>query len=193
MRASKRSPPRIHELTIRLSDVEPTVWRRLRVSSGATLERVARVFAVAMGWTAGRPYAFTVGALRYEGKGARGEWRDLGVEVRLRQLLPDAGSELEFEYGNGHAWHLMVRVERVLPPDDAARTPLCVSGEGSTPPVDVGGPWAYEEWRSGGGSGGGPAVQGELADLDGVAERRHPRVRFNPDVVNAELDRLKLK
>ena len=150
----------------RLSDVEPTVWRRLRISSGATLSRAARVLATTMGWPSGRPHAFSVGDLRYEGTGRRTGAADATSEVRLRQLLPDAGAELEFEYGNGHAWHLLVRVERLLPPSEDLRTPLCLAGSGASPPVDVGGPWGYEEWR-----GDGARV----------------RVAFEAGVVNARL------
>jgi len=183
-----RSAPRVYEVTLRLSDVEPVVWRRLRISSGATLSRSARVFAVAMGWSPGRPYAFSVGPLRYEGRQVGGTWDDV-VTARLRQVLPDAGSELEFEYGNDHAWHLVVRLERLLPPNDYLYTPLCLDGAGGTPPVDVGGPWAYEEWRE-----GSAGVSGNHAAADPAgapdAHRAIP-VRFNPDVVNAELERLK--
>jgi pRiA4b ORF-3-like protein len=184
----RRSAPRVYDVTLRLSDVEPVVWRRLRISSGATLARAARVFAVAMGWSPGRPYAFTVGPLRYEGRQANGA-RDDVVPARLRQVLPDAGTELEFEYGNGHAWHLVVRLERLLPPNDDLRTPYCLDGAGGTPPVDVGGPWAYEEWRAGSaGESGNHAAVDPPEEPDG---RRAIAVRFNPDVVNAELERLR--
>jgi hypothetical protein len=152
-----------------------------------TLGRAARIFAVAMGWTAGRPYAFTAGPLRYEGRQVGGTWEDV-TDVRLRQVLPDAGAELEFEYGNGHAWHLTVRLERLLPPNDTRRPPVCVDGGGGTPPVDVGGPWAYEEWRS-----EPPPSRGgfaETSEADGSLDRRRPMVRFNQDLVNAELERL---
>lgn len=188
MSSTHRSAPRIYELTIRLSDVEPAVWRRLRVSSGVTLGRAARLFAVAMGWSAGRPYEFTVGSLRYEGRHVGGVWEDV-VDVRLRQVLPDAGAELEFEYGSGHAWHLVVRLDRLLPPNEDARVPVCVDGGGQTPPVDVGGPWAYEEWRSESSFTSG--AHAEIAEMDWANDRRRPAVRFNPDVVNAELERLK--
>ena len=157
------------------------------MSSGATLARAARVLAVAMGWAAGRPYAFTAGPLRYEGQGVRGKGQAKAPGVRLRQLLPDAGSELEFEYGNGHAWHLLVRLDRLLPPNDELRTPVCVDGSGGTPPLDVGGPWAYEEWRSGSTMDSGAH---DITELGGGTAAHHPTVRFNPEAVNAELERL---
>ena len=186
MATSRRSAPRVYEVTVRLSDVEPAVWRRLRVSSGVTLGRAARVFAVAMGWSAGRPYAFTAGPLRYEGRQPGGVWEDV-LDVRLRQVLPDAGAELEFEYGNGHAWHLIVRLDRLLPPNDTWRAPVCVAGAGGAPPVDVGGPWAYEEWRSGSPDGG---ARDDITESDAGGEPR-PLLRFSPDLVNAELERLR--
>ena len=176
MGAIRRSAPRIYELAITLSDVEPPVWRRLRVSSGATLSRAARIIALSMGWPPGRPYAFHVLGLEYarEAPGPdRGNGRaESGVpeEVRLRQVLPDAGAELEFEYGNGHPWHLQVRLERLLPPNDDVVTPWCEAGGGAAPPMDVGGPWAWEERRS--------------ADLGEDASEIAPG--FNRDVVNAE-------
>lgn len=86
--------------------------------------------------------------------------------VRLRQLLPDAGAELEFEYGRGHQWHLVLRVERLLPPTEEMRTPLVLAGAGTSPPMDVGGPWGYEEWRG---------------------EAEGGKVRFDVAVVNARL------
>jgi hypothetical protein len=202
MATSRRSAPRIYELLVRLSDVEPEVWRRLRLSSGATLSRAARAIAVTVGWPLGRPYAFTAGAIRYEGtaripddrraqNGSDGNGHGPSPdEIRLRHVLPDAGGRVELEYGNGHAWHMEVRLERLLPPGNEIRTPFCVDGAGEAPPVDVGGPWAYEEWR------GDPAGNGHRAGWDhelGAAhgESRPVRPGFNAAAVNAELDRLK--
>lgn len=175
MGAIRRSAPRIYELAVTLSDVEPPVWRRLRVSSGATLSRAARIIALAMGWPPGRPFAFHVGELEYaraagaeRGNGHTGSGE--AEEVRLRQVLPDAGTELELEYGDGAPWHLQVRLERLLPPNDEVVTPWCEAGGGAAPPMDVGGPWAWEERRS-----------TDLSeDANGIAPG------FNRDAVNAE-------
>lgn len=176
MGAIRRSAPRIYELGVTLSDVEPPVWRRLRVSSGATLSRAARIVALSMGWPPGRPYVFHVGGLEYarqppgvdRGNGHAGSGAP--AELRLRQVLPDAGAELELEYGNGHPWHLQVRLERLLPPNDDVFTPWCEAGGGASPPMDVGGPWAWEERRT--------------AGLGDDASEIAPG--FNRDAVNAE-------
>lgn len=201
MRSPRRSAPHIYELLVVLSDVAPPTWRRLRISSGATLSRVVRVIAVAMGWPAGRPYVFSAGPLRYEGAGPTpASRRPAGNDVRLRQLLHDPGAELELEYGSGHPWHFVLRLEHVLPPNDQLVTPWCVSGAGNAPPVDVGGPWAYEEWR---GEGGGAETElrpeppsaspdasapGDVAD---AATFRGLSRGFNSDWVNAQLQLLR--
>lgn len=130
-----------------LSDVAPPSWRRLRISSGATLSRAVRVFTVAWGWPPGRPYLISVGSLRFAGPGVERTDGDGGDAVRLRQLALDPGAELEFEYGSGAPWHFIVRLERVLPPNDRLVTPWCLDGAGAAPPIDVGGPWGFEEWR----------------------------------------------
>jgi hypothetical protein len=188
MRSSRRSLPRIHELLVTLSDVEPPVWRRLRISSGATLERTARVIAVAMGWPPNRSFAFCTERERF----ASGAEDDCGRGVetlRLRQLLPDSGSQLEFEYGDGQSWALTLVLERILPPDDEVITPVCLGGWGSAPPVDIGGPWAYEEWRSGGPSGCVSDWENSAPPLlDGVGSGA---LGFNVALVNAELERLR--
>jgi hypothetical protein len=154
------------------------VWRRLRVSSGATLSRVARVIAISMGWPPTRPYAVHVAGLAYArrspGSDRRGQPGENGTseEPRLRQLLPDAGAELEFEYGSDPPWHLMVHLERLLPPNVELRTPWCEAGAGAAPPMDAGGPWAWEERRTAGLSATDAAV------VPG----------FNPDAVNAQYE-----
>lgn len=193
MGTPRRSAPRIYELRVTLSDVEPMVWRRLRISSGATLSRVARVIAVSMQWPFNRPFSFHVDGLKYDGGGTteRAERRHEGPEVRLRQLLPDTGGEMELDYGNGDPWHLLVRLERLLPPSDEVRTPFCLDGAGGAPPMDVGGPWGYEEWR---GAPDGSSARGAGWDDELGAARNSALAtpRFNAEVVNAELERLRM-
>jgi hypothetical protein len=170
-----RPRPPVFELLLRLADVSTGVWRRVRISSGATLARAQRVFCVSFGWPGGRPYAFSTGPLHYESSGGD----DPLVDVRLRQLLPDAGTSLEFDYGAGEPWRVLVRVERLLPADDALATPRCLAGEGESPPLESGGADLWNEHRA--------VVEGE--DSGDLSDR--PRVGINLDLLNAELERLR--
>ena len=104
--------PRIMDLLLTLRDVDYPVRRTLRVSSGATLARAQRLICICFGWSGGRSYAFEASHLRYTARGRAGDTDD----VRLRQLLPDAGAELEFEYGDDGVWYVQMRVEKVFAP-----------------------------------------------------------------------------
>lgn len=170
-----RPRPPVFELLLRLADVSTDVWRRVRISSGATLARAQRVFCVSFGWPGGRPHAFSAGPLRYESAGID----DPLVDLRLRQLLPDAGTSLEFEYGAGEPWRVLVRVERMLPAGDALATPRCVAGEGESPPLESGGANLWNERR---------ALEAGEDCSDGV---RRPPIGVNLDLLNAELERLR--
>ena len=167
-------PPTL-DLRLALADA-PSVWRRLRMSAGATLPRAQRVFCVAFGWPGGRPWAFTAGDLHYESAGGR----EAHATVRLRQLLPDAGAALDFEYGDTH-WHVTVGVERVLPPRDHPVPPECIGGAGEPPHVDAGDVWRWHEARP---------TPDDAGAVHGVAPPDTPVVGLNLDAINAELARL---
>jgi hypothetical protein len=55
----------VHELTITLLGVEPPVWRRVQVPSGATLSRVHGDIQAVMGWSNSHLHQFEIGDIRY--------------------------------------------------------------------------------------------------------------------------------
>ena len=67
------STPPIFDLYLTLPDVDPPVWRMLRVSSGATLSRAQRLICVCFGWAGGRPYAFHAAGVAFESARRNGE------------------------------------------------------------------------------------------------------------------------
>jgi hypothetical protein len=172
--------PPVLDLRLTLRDVNRPVWRTLRVSSGATLSRVQRLICVCFGWPGGRSHAFEARHLRYasQGRGA-----DL-VDVRLRQVLHDAGSELEFEYGERFPWYVQALVEKVFAPSDAIVTPRCVGAEGVAPPLNAGG---AESWNEREYDGLEDAIHGVVL----TPERGATRVAIRVDAINAELVRLR--
>ncbi|MEP7347182.1 MAG: hypothetical protein ABI877_18065, partial [Gemmatimonadaceae bacterium] len=133
--------PHVLDLLLTLRDVDHPVRRILRVSSGATLARAQRLICVCFGWNGGRSYAFEAAHLRYAARGRGGDPGD----IRLRQLLPDAGAELEFEYGDSSSWYVHARVEKIFPPSDAIATPRCLEADGIAPPLDAGGAHVWNE------------------------------------------------
>ncbi len=173
------SAPPIFDLLLTLPDVESPVWRMLRVSSGATLARAQRLICVCFGWAGGRPFSFHASGVQFESARRNGELS----EIRLRQLLPDLGSELEFEYGEKSTWLVHARVARVHARDGVMQWPVCVGGEGIAPPLNAGGAFAWNE-------------RAEAGVDDGASDGATPSaraitVKVPLDLINAELDLLR--
>jgi len=68
--------------------------------------------------------------------------------VRLSQVLPGEGRRCTYQYDFGDDWQHEVLVEKILPPDPAARYPLCLKGKRACPPEDVGGVWGYADFKA---------------------------------------------
>lgn len=56
---------KIYQLRIQLQDVEPTVWRSVRVPAAITLAKLHKVFQVVMGWNDSHLHEFRIGAAQY--------------------------------------------------------------------------------------------------------------------------------
>ena len=173
--------PHVLDLQLTLRDVDRPVWRTHRVSSGATLTR-AQLICVCFGWNGGRPWAFEAAHLRYSARGRRREPN--GSDVRLRQLLPDAGAELEFEYGDAAPWFVGVRVGKVFAPAPAIATPRCLDAEGVAPPLGAGGAEVWNEREQ-------DPVADAIHESAFVRNASPARVPIRLDAINAELAQLR--
>jgi hypothetical protein len=175
--------PHVLDLQLTLRDVDRPVLRTLRVSSGATLPRAQRLICVCFGWNGGRAYAFEAAHLRYAAGGGRGGALG-GGDVRLRQLLPDAGAELEFEYGDSAPWFVHARVGKIFAPSDAIATPRCLGAEGIAPPLDAGGAEVWNEREH-------DATVDLIPELALARDGSSTRIPIRLDAINAELTRLR--
>lgn len=52
---------------------------------------------------------------------------------------PDRGDTLVYEYDFGDGWEHKIKVEKIVSIDEQNFWPMCVAGERSAPPEDVGG------------------------------------------------------
>jgi hypothetical protein len=78
------------------------------------------------------------------------EFGDLGTldeaKFKLSQVIYGAGQRLTYEYDFGDSWDHTLLVEKILPPEEGVRYPLCLKGKRAGPPEDVGGVWGYEDF-----------------------------------------------
>ncbi|MFU8850620.1 plasmid pRiA4b ORF-3 family protein [Micromonospora sp. SL1-18] len=133
----------IFQLKVSLAGVRPSVWRRVLVPGGYTLDRLHRVVQHAMGWRDCHLHSFEIDGLQYGEPDPDGELalRD-ELDVRLDAVV-GKGSRFRYTYDFGDWWEHDVVVEDVCTADPDERYPSCAHGERACPPEDVGGPSGY--------------------------------------------------
>ena len=137
------------QFRIFLHGVQPLVWRRIRVPSDFTLARLHRVIQAVMDWQDYHLHEFTIAGRVYSVPDPDYDGDREVVDdrtVRLRDLSLSAGDHLEYLYDFGDNWQHALELEEVLQGDADDIGPLCLEGECSTPPEDVGGISGYEEF-----------------------------------------------
>jgi hypothetical protein len=134
-------------LKITLRGIRPPIWRRVRVSSDATLRVLHLVIQEAMGWYDAHLHEFEVGSRRY-GEPSDNEWP--GMErtfseknVRLGTLVEQGVKRLRYLYDFGDGWEHEVAIEKVLPLDPDQQYPSLIGGKRACPPEDCGGVPGY--------------------------------------------------
>jgi hypothetical protein len=135
----------VHQLKITLRSVKPPVWRRIAVRSDTNLAELAAILEAAMGWLGGHLHAFDGAEARYAIPDP--EWPDDDLDeraFRVRDVLPDVGSKVRWDYDFGDGWEHDVVVEKISPDQSDADDPICLAGRKACPPEDCGGPWGYE-------------------------------------------------
>jgi hypothetical protein len=136
-------PRQIFQLRISLAGVRPSVWRRVLVPGGYTLDRLHRVVQHAMGWQDCHLHCFEIGGTQYgvpdpdDGLLLRDE-----LDTRLDAVV-GKGSRFHYTYDFGDWWEHDLVVEDVLTADPDERYPTCLDGEWAGPPEGVGGPAGY--------------------------------------------------
>jgi pRiA4b ORF-3-like protein len=137
--------PTVHSLKVTLRDVSPEVWRRDVLRSETTLPQFARTLEAAMGWRSYHLHQFDVGGIQFGQPDEDFDSDDVidGRKITVKQVLPDIGSSLRFDYDFGDGWEHDVIVEGIEAPQDGTRYPVCLDGERACPPENCGGPHNY--------------------------------------------------
>jgi hypothetical protein len=139
----------IYQIKVTLDDTHPPIWRRILVPSHATLLKLHDILQIVMGWEDYHLHMFTIEGLIY-GDPADDEYGDLGTldeaSYKLNQVIYQEGQRMSYEYDFGDSWDHTLLVEKILPPQEGVRYPICLKGKRACPPEDVGGVWGYENF-----------------------------------------------
>jgi Plasmid pRiA4b ORF-3-like protein len=139
----------IYQIKVSLDDTHPPIWRRILVPAHTTLLKLHDILQIVMGWEDYHLHMFTIEGTIY-GDPAHDEYGDLGTvdeaRFKLNQVIYQEGQRLSYEYDFGDSWDHTLLVEKILPPQESVRYPLCLKGKRACPPEDVGGVWGYENF-----------------------------------------------
>jgi hypothetical protein len=139
------------QFRIELENVEPPVWRRIRMQD-CPLGRLHNCIQAAFGWEDYHLHEFVIGGLRFAPRPPE-DFAGMGLpsfdeeEPLISQLVPHNGrqSTWRYIYDFGDDWHHRVIFEGCQPVEPRKRYPYCVDGARACPPEDTGGPWGYAE------------------------------------------------
>ena len=135
----------VHEIRVTLLDVNPPVWRQIRVPSALPLSTVHAVIQIAFGWEDRHLHEWRVGDITY-GLSDEDSWGE-ELHDESTALLADVApvdSLLRYDYDFGDGWEHLVEVTAVLPYSGQVVPVACLAGARAGPPEDCGGPFGYE-------------------------------------------------
>ena len=154
---SRRLPRRTDVVTYRvridLKGTRPPLWRRLELTSDLFLDQVHDIIQIGFGWADSHLHQFGSGPAHYGPETEhylcpfQVEDGEMGVpeeDVRLDEVLVDAGDRLFYDYDFGDGWEHVIKLEAVLPRRDSGPRAICVAGRRDGPAEDCGGIYAYE-------------------------------------------------
>ncbi len=69
-------------------------------------------------------------------------------KIKICNLLKEEGQTIAYQYDPGDYWQMTIKLESILWDEGRSyRKPVCLDGENSAPPEDVGGVGGFEEFK----------------------------------------------
>lgn len=144
-----KKPTQIYQIKVTLEDTHPPIWRRILAPGNTTLLKLHDILQIVMGWDDYHLHMYTIEGLIY-GDPEDDEYGYLGTldeaNYKLNQVINREGQRFSYEYDFGDSWDHILLVEKILPPQEGVRYPICLKGKRACPPEDVGGVWGYENF-----------------------------------------------
>ena len=134
----------LYQLRINLDQTNPAIWRRVLVSSRASLRQLHDVIQAAMGWADCQPYRFQQDGRELGPMDRVNDlWLENDADFRVRSVLCKRGDTLAYEYDFIDSWRHTILLEEIVAPVDAFAAPRCLDGALACPPEDCGGVHGY--------------------------------------------------
>ncbi len=133
--------PSIHQLKVTLTGIDPPIWRQIEVPSSIKLCCLHSALQVVMGWTDSHLHRFERDGKKWgvpeSDEFNRTELQDEN-KTQLRTVLTTEGDSMVYLYDFGDGWRHEVLLEKIVPVNEVAKTPMCFGGERQCPAEDGG-------------------------------------------------------
>jgi len=138
---------RVYQLKVTLVKSKPPIWRRLLITGDTTLFELSGIILTAMEWSGYHMHRFIIGGTYYGRLDPDYGEEYIKDEKRytLAQVAPTKKAKFRYEYDFGDNWQHDVLVEQIVPREQDAFYPYCITGRRACPPEDCGGVWGYED------------------------------------------------
>ena len=133
----------LYEIRVQLRDIEPPIWRILRVPSRTSLLKLHKILQRAMGWTNSHLQLFQIDGKPY----GEGEF-NWGFDIQdyrgmmLDKIFTAGRTSLLYEYDLGDSWRHDITLLGTVE-GEAGEKIACISGVRACPPEDCGGVTGY--------------------------------------------------
>jgi hypothetical protein len=135
----------LYEIKVQLQEIEPPVWRILRMRPHTTLSRLHKVLQRAMGWENYHLYLFEVEGKRFGEPSP--EW-DIEVldsrKMTLEKIFSEGMKSFVYEYDPGDRWRHDITLLDTVEGETEEKI-ACVAGARACPPEDCGSTPGYYE------------------------------------------------
>ena len=141
---------RLFTLHISMDEIKPLIWRRLLTDSSTTLFELHNYIQLMFpNWRNYHLYLFIKGGVDF---GDPRLWEEEDVidvkTIRICNLLKEEGQTISYQYDPGDYWQMTIKLESILWDQERNyRKPVCLDGENSAPPEDVGGVGGFKEFK----------------------------------------------
>ena len=131
----------LYEIKVELKEIEPPIWRIIKVPSSTSLLRLHRVLQRVMGWTNSHLHLFEIDRELYGEPGT--EW-DIEVldsrKLTLEEIFSGRRTSFLYEYDLGDSWRHEVTLLGTV---EGEEKPGCTAGARACHPEDCGGTMGY--------------------------------------------------
>jgi hypothetical protein len=140
------SAAREYEIRIALEEIDPEIFRVIKVSGGMKLNRLHRVIQTAMGWTNSHLHSFKLEGIQFGDYDPDEEITFLDEsKFCLEELAQGREIQMKYTYDFGDNWVHLLQVKPLHLLQEANHKPVCLDGKWPCPPEDCGGPHQFVE------------------------------------------------